>query len=257
MPLYTNARKARSDSYNRAMDTNTALELSRLTSDFYRRTATSFSATRQAPWQGWERVLRHVGPSQGSSLRVFDLACGNMRFERYLRAALETTELEAWAYDNCDALAREEDLPYVHYRNLDVVDALLCGHQLADVIDAPPCDLAVSFGFLHHVALPEHRRAVVDALVTHTMPGGYVVVSFWQFEHDPRIMSKARPLADPGDYLLGWQGRTDVARYCHSFLEDEIDELVLHASQATQEVARFSADGKSGELNRYSVLRVS
>jgi hypothetical protein len=70
-------------------------------------------------------------------------------------------------------------------------------------------------------------------------------------------MSKARPLAGSGDYLLGWQGRTDVARYCHSFLEDEIDELVLHASQATQEVARFSADGKSGELNRYSVLRVS
>jgi hypothetical protein len=68
-------------------------------------------------------------------------------------------------------------------------------------------------------------------------------------------MAKAQPLADKGDYLLGWQGRRDVQRYCHSFCEEEVDSLAGTVAEQAREVDRFSADGKSGDLNRYVVLQ--
>ena len=43
------------------MDQAYARRMSGLTSDFYRRVASSFDATRQSPWQGWDRVLAEAG----------------------------------------------------------------------------------------------------------------------------------------------------------------------------------------------------
>ena len=84
-----------------------------------------------------------------------------------------------------------------------------------------------------------------------------MAVSFWQFLRDPRIRAKVRSFegADEGDYLLGWQERTDVARYCHHFDEAEIDKLVYGVSDLAQEACRYSADGRNGDLNRYVILR--
>ena len=38
-------------------DSDTLRRLNALTTDFYAQKAASFSATRQAPWDGWDRAL--------------------------------------------------------------------------------------------------------------------------------------------------------------------------------------------------------
>ena len=56
------------------------------------------------------------------------------------------------------------------------------------------------------------------------------------------------------DHFLGWQTDPSPLRYCHHFPEAEVDELVASVGTVAREVARYSADGSSGTLNRYLVL---
>lgn len=244
------------------MDTLIAQKMSQLTSDFYAHVSASFSATRQAPWQGWEQLLDVLCLQPEASLSVLDLACGNLRFERFL---LERgVAPRVWACDSCDELvdtgmavlrAQAPEVG-VSYQHLDIAHTLFSGQPLADALDAPLCDLCVSFGFMHHVTLVQQRQQVLHALLDHTVVGGHVVVSFWQFALSERLMAKARPVpgGDAGDYLLGWQDEAGVARYCHSYAESEIDALAASCGPQTRELARFSADGREGRLNRYLVL---
>lgn len=250
------------------MDIATAQRLNDLTQDFYRSVSESFSATRQAPWKGWERVRELAVELLPENPRVLDLACGNLRFESYLAPSLNG--MQTWAVDNNAQLASYGTFgesggqeahgahisqESIHFQQLDMVQTLLDGNDLFAAIQAPACNMAVCFGFMHHVALPQHRAEILRALVDHTRPGGLVVVSLWQFEHDERLHAKATPLQDAGDYLLGWQGRSDVQRYCHSFSSSEVDELVASLGNTALEVERYQADGKTGDLNCYLVLR--
>lgn len=259
------------------MDTATARALIELDTAFYRAHAESFSATRQAPWQGWRQVaglLRPRGTATGA-LSVLDLACGNLRFERFLSAELAGCALAFHAIDNCpelvDAPAAESA---VRLHTVDVLCELLAGKDpLAGI---PRGDVAVCFGFMHHVPGFELRRAVLDALLAHTEPGGVMAISFWQFMHDERLARKARATTEAhaaelpggpgptipgnaaleaGDYLLPWQDSERALRYCHHFDDAEIDRLVATLpAGAAREIARFSADGQSGDLNRYLIL---
>ena len=115
---------------------------------------------------------------------------------------------------------------------------------------------------------------LIDALLQKTASGGVVCASFWQFMGDERFVKKAEAwnskakseLAsagfdasqlEAGDYFLGWQNEPGLWRYCHDFEELEIDALVAAACEGgkAREVARFSADGKSGAMNRYVALQ--
>ena len=239
------------------MDVRTAQWLTDQTSAFYAQVSSSFDATRQAPWRGWEQLLATLGPQDEKQLRLLDIACGNLRFEKYLFEQRDVSD--AWCVDNCDMLAAQEQLsdPRIHYLHLDIAQALLGEGQLDLPHEACDCDLAVCFGFMHHLPLASQRSSLLRALIGATHPGGYVAVSFWQFLRDKRIRAKARSFegADEGDYLLGWQERTDVARYCHHFDDAEIDKLVYGMSNLAQETCRYSADGRNGDLNRYVILR--
>lgn len=252
------------------MDDKTAQILSRLTGEFYQKTAESFSATRSAPWQGWRSVVERVElPSADAPFRVLDLACGNLRFERFLSESLSVSAIDAWTFDACDELVFSGCAPgvTVHHQNLDVTAELFAGSDLSATLGQCRCDLAVCFGFMHHVALPRHREQIMKALVDAARPGGMVALSFWQLSQSERLLAKAQETTEratqelgltglgPGDYLLGWQDRTDVLRYCHDFSEDELDELSATVSSKAQEIARFSADGKEGNLNRYLLLK--
>ena len=91
------------------MDPAGARALIALNNTFYREHAASFSATRQAPWQGWGRVadeLRRIEPTgPAGALAVLDLACGNMRLARFLAEALLGTPLVYHGVDDCAELA--------------------------------------------------------------------------------------------------------------------------------------------------------
>ena len=58
------------------------------------------------------------------------------------------------------------------------------------------------------------------------------------------------------DYLLGWNAQPGVYRYCHHFDDGEVDRLADAVSDKARVVDRFTADGRSGNLNAYIVLRV-
>ncbi|MCL2332847.1 MAG: class I SAM-dependent methyltransferase, partial [Actinomycetia bacterium] len=258
----------------------------------------SFDATRQKPWPGWQRCLaangvgsllsgdaqvggegvarvRERAPSpsdlQGNrdpaplSATVFDLGCGNLRFARFLTSEFPSVAFDFYAVDNCDALLPAE--PAVHFQHLDILAALQQDPGLNPQLMAPPCDLSVAFGLLHHVPLPEHRAAVLSTLVDQTRPGGFVVVSLWQFLRDPIRAQKARvihehalaelglPSLDPGDFLLGWKDLPGVYRYCHSFSDAEVDALAASVAGRATVVDRFRADGRTGDLNTYLILK--
>jgi SAM-dependent methyltransferase len=280
------------------MDNRTADTLRKINNDFYRDNASSFSATRAAPWPGWRRCLEilggnslgiaevlaapvpvpapvppsthaHEGLLERQNLLVLDLACGNLRFEAFLVSALPETIITFYAVDTCDALVPQ--VPGVDYQSLDILAILQDASCLNNRIDAPPCDLSVSFGLMHHIPLQEHRAELLASLIRQTCPGGYVIVSLWQFLNDPVLARKAqttheralKDLAfwglgelDDHDYLLGWQDIPKAYRYCHSFTESEIDSLVESVAHKASLVSRFTSDGKTDNLNTYLILKV-
>ena len=254
-----------------------ALRLCALTGEFYRANAESFSQTRQSPWQGWVRLLEVMDAraAERELLRVLDVACGNLRFERYLADALPCRMLSGYAVDNCDSLVEagerngSDALSQIAFQSLDAIERLSAG-CLREALEAPDasCDLAVSFGFMHHVPLERWRVELLRALVAKVRPGGFVAVSFWRFLNSDKLARKAQettsraraelgiPELPSNDYLLGWQDTQGLYRYCHHFDEPEIERLLAMMADSADLVSRFEADGKTGNLNEYVVLRV-
>lgn len=207
-------------------------------------------------------------------LRVLDLACGNLRFERALAQRYGAKALSLHAVDNCDPLLAEgsEDLP-IAYRHLDIVSSLLEGNGLQALDDWPTFDLVCSFGFMHHVPGFENRLAFLQALAKRSQRGSLVAVSFWRFMANEKLAAKAHEttaqalslLAKEGlsqndleenDFLVGWQDEPDLFRYCHHFDEGELDHLVDALQDSMRLVARFKADGRTENLNHYLVFEV-
>lgn len=254
-----------------------ALRLCALTGEFYRANAESFSQTRQSPWQGWMRLLEVMDAraAERELLRVLDVACGNLRFERYLADALPGRMLSGWAVDNCEPLVEAGErsefgpLSRIAFQNLDVIERL-SGGRLRESLEAPDAsrDLAVSFGFMHHVPLECWRAELLRTLIAKVRPGGFVAVSFWRFLNSDKLAGKAKettsraraelgiPELPPNDYLLGWQDTQGLYRYCHHFDEPEIERLLAMMADSADLVSRFEADGRTGNLNEYVVLRV-
>lgn len=129
-------------------------------------------------------------------------------------------------------------------------------------------DLVACFGLLHHVPTATARALLVRELVLRCAAGGVACVSLWQFALDGRRLERARATTgracadlglspdalDPGDFLLGWEGRPHVWRYCHSFGDDEARELVGGVSDLALARASFRPQAGADRLNRYLVL---
>lgn len=256
--------------------------LMRMNGRFYREQAASFSATRQAPWPGWSRcagMIASVAAERGGRCRLFDLACGNLRFEAYLARALPEVAFEFHAVDACDppacAAGREGARPAVRFRKADVVAAIRGGAapEAEDgLAGCPgPFDVVASFGFLHHVPTHELRARLLGRMVGVLRPKGLAVASFWGFADDERLARKARETTPGGlaawglspddleadDFLLGWQDVPGAFRYCHSFSSAEVGRLaseVCGRCPGVRVASRYRADGRSGALNEYVVF---
>lgn len=235
-------------------------------------------------------LMDSIDLMDSTGLTVLDLACGNLRFEAFLNAELPETRIIYYSVDNCPDLVstrtasgaaspscldpgrfdpRGQPAQTVIHQNLDVLSLLYSGSNLHKSLNAPLCDLSVSFGFLHHVPTIEYRKEILLGLIESTRPGGLVMVSFWQFMNDEKLAKKARathfralseldlPPLDDNDYILGWKDAPGAYRYCHSFSETEIDHLVALLADKATVLSRFKADGRTDDLNTYLVMQAT
>lgn len=254
------------------------------TSDFYQCESASFSATRQGSWEGWRKLLEHLDPN-AQAISVLDLGCGNLRFERFLQESLPHTKITAYAFDNCEDLTRSH-VPQnvdIRFNNLDVMAALENKTLGRDLGSVPPCDLVVAFGLAHHIPFHAWRTGLLATMLQKTSPKGMAAMSFWQFLKSKRIAAQAKKITEQGaealgieldtargEYLLGWQGKPGVYRYCHNFTDTEVANIADQAAQSAHahlgkgqagnsaeafSALCYSADGSEGNLNRYVVLK--
>lgn len=279
------------------MDAKTAHTLAALDRRFYERNAESFSATRRSAWPGWRCIAGQMEGRWGSGdprltgaapLRVLDVACGNLRFERFLREAFSQADIRAVGIDACASLVPNDgDAAFIE---ADIISSLLAGESVVDdarlAFAAAPAgcaqaapsearaafDMVACFGFFHHVPTGGLRGRLLAWLLSHTAPDGLCAVSLWRFMDDPSLAEKARAShrrafvelalqgigVDPsqfgeGDSLLGWQGRPGAYRYAHSFSDAEVASLAEQVEGAGRSAARFRTDGRSGTLNEYLI----
>ncbi len=266
------------------MDDATIAQLNALNRDFYRATGDNFDRTRGKPWPGWMRLLPYlrrimsVSPCAPATLSVLDVGCGNGRFGVFL----------------ADALTPRPPLPQgegksitIRYHGLDSDPALLAKAQerLAsvgatdasprsirvdvrleqrDVVENPPdagaYDLVALFGVLHHVPGRATRLALLRALAERVAPGGLLAFSCWRFYEYGRFRARIIPWPDDlaahveaGDYLLDWRRGARALRYCHYV--DDAEHAALIAATGLAGVESYRADGRTGDLNRYSLLQ--
>ena len=244
------------------MDEETIWRIRELNIAFYHDNHASFSSSRRSAWEGWKRVGALLAGE--GAMRILDVACGNMRFERFMGERYPELPFRFDCIDSCPELA--EPVAAASFQSVDVIEALLRGE---DPIKTDVCyEGAVCFGFMHHVPSAELRVKLACAIVDSLMPGGLVAFSFWRFHHDAGLKAKAAKSTrtgceatglslESGDYLLGWNNEPGVYRYCHSFEDVEIDSIVEAIGTVARPVERFYADGRTGALNAYVVLRRS
>ena len=276
------------------MDIKTIHYLHELNNRFYQEQGASFARTRGAPWHGWKRCLEVLqqegltsppptlpaeeGVQNPSTLSVLDIASGNGRFADFLQEALPNTEINYFALDNSCEMAAGST-----FQNLDVLELLIKSTKIngskSDILSLfPPAELCVSFGFMHHIPGQKLRKSLLDFMLELTKTNGFIAISFWQFLKSSDLAHKAKTThqqaleklgdtppyggaeqlqaaLDAGDYFLGWQDKEHTYRYCHSFSESEIDELIASTTDRAKLISRFSADGRTQNLNTYLILQ--
>lgn len=241
------------------MDVKTAKRLQRMTRDFYASNHESFSNSRNASWAGWNRACAAI-PAGSGRLRALDVACGNMRFLRHLENAFPGKRIEYTGIDSCPELVCAQDMP--RFKECDIIEML----RAEEPIVHEEYDIVVSFGFFHHVPGSANRARLLQNMADALADGGVAIASFWKFAQDAKLRSKAERVTrdalskhaldlESGDYLLGWDGRTDALRYCHSFVEEEIDSMFKSLSTSVAIIDSYEADGRTGKMNAYRVFR--
>jgi tRNA (uracil-5-)-methyltransferase TRM9 len=243
------------------MNEDTARALAAVNADFYRDHAAEFSATRTAPWPGWDRLLPALRAVPGAGpVRVLDVGCGNGRFARYLAEALAPRAVVLWGVDASEPLlgvARRLGLPGARWQTGDIAAA-------PEALPSGPFDLVALFAVIHGVPSRERRRGVLHACAARVAPGGRLVFTTWRRGARERAVdwntysSRAGMPIDcsqlePGDHLIPWGDGDQVVRYFHAFDDSELASCLAGLPLVLEQ--RYRADGRTGDQNEYFVFR--
>lgn len=241
------------------------------TNDFYEQVGESFSATRENPWDGWTKLfeLPQFKMLKEKEFEIADFACGNMRFEQFLED-IGCFVVMGNCIDNCSKLIPDNPPFPIMFFDYDLQlepDDPKGWQTLPPIYEIMECDLSVCFGYYHHIPTFERRVDILEKQLESLKSGGIVAISFWNFLNDKKIATKAKEITqiatselnihfdNDNDYFLGWQDEKGVYRYCHNFEEDEIKKLCDEVSDQAKVISQFYADGKTGNLNNYVVLK--
>jgi tRNA (uracil-5-)-methyltransferase TRM9 len=230
------------------MNDATVKRLNQINQEFYRITAESFDESRGQPWPGWDVLLPYLKPP----LTLLDVGCGNGRFGLFLADKLDPA-LTYHGVDNNPTLLERAHAALSH------LDARL---ENRDIVANPPNEgtyrLVALFGALHHVPGREQRRAFIQLLAQRVASGGYLVFAAWCFFEYERFRERIVPWPDDieverHDYLLDWRRGERAVRYCHYV--DEAEHADLITATGLTEIVTYRADGRTNDINRYSLLR--
>ena len=234
------------------MNHETRHYLNQINRDFYATTAVEFDATRGRAWVGWIRLLQHIDLPIESLL---DIGCGNGRFADYLAQQQRQPFVYIGIDNNCQLLALARQKLAQHPQ---LITRLIERDLVLEGLPEAQVQLTVMFGILHHVPGFKDRRALLSQAADCLMPGGYLVFAAWRFYEQERFRQRIVPWpadieVEKNDFLLDWRRGQTALRYCH-YVDDE-EHAALIAASGLSLIADFRADGATGELNRYEVLR--
>lgn len=252
-----------------AMNTNLVKKLNQVNQDFYQKTASSFSSTRQQPWHGWEQMLESfLLELKQKKLRVLDLGCGNGRFAEFLKKTEltfeylgvdQSTELLHLAKEQLTSILPEGSFTL---QKLDIVDQLIEQKPLFNE-SIGQFDLIVVFGVMHHIPSKQLRQELLQQLQSLLNHNGVLVVSFWQFDRNLQLFARrVDPIGilgaeaselESGDFFLTWEREVRTTRYCH--LTNFEEQQALINTLSAKVINTFEADGKSGHDNQYWVIQ--
>ena len=238
------------------MDETTRARLNAINRRFYAITAQDFDASRWGAWAGWEQLLPHIRNERGTlPRRVLDVGCGNGRFGLFLAAHANNTLVYHGIDNNTALLARARDA-------LATRADITATFDVRDVVMGPPdsgmYDLVALFGVIHHIPGTAQREAFMRTLAQRVAPGGFLVFTAWRFYEYERFRARLVPwpediTVERHDYLLDWQRGETALRYCH-YVDDAEHTRLIEATEL-ESVADYRADGRTGDMNRYSALK--
>jgi tRNA (uracil-5-)-methyltransferase TRM9 len=265
----------------------TIKQLNQLNKSFYQIVADDFSDSRQYSWQGWQKIPKFLekNKKKAKKIKVLDIACGNARFAQFLQK--EKNNFDYFALDNSQKLlniAQEtlnKEKTSSKLFNFDLIDNYLNNKKIIWPINEK-FDLIVTFGLTHHLPSHELRLEFFQSLKNLLANDGLLIISNWQFANDQRfqknilnwqkikknqkinIFQKIRlktilKKLEKNDYLLDWRKNKEESllkaaiRYCHYLDEEESTKLFQKSDYSI--IENFLADGKSGQLNQYFVLK--
>lgn len=223
-------------------------QLIQLNNDFYRQIAPFFSATRQTPWAHWVDLPL---PKNGDT--VLDVACGNLRFKKFLDERIN--HFEYLGVDACTELLHLSHQEQPCFQQLDILANFLTGDDWTKQLPRAQYNYIFCSAFFHHVPGADWREQLLRQLFDLLAPGGLLVFTLWQFMVDPNLAKHIVKNLGDNDYLLDWKSGVTATRYCHHFSDEEVTILIDQLKQWGGEVVMdFVADGSTHRMNRYLVV---
>lgn len=227
------------------MDESTIRKLNEINRRFYETTAEAFDATRQQPWEGWERLTDYCK----RGMKVLDVGCGNGRFGAFLAGRLGKNGFSYTGIDSSAALLERAKV------TLEGVDTRF---ELRDIVEQGlgegQYDFVGLFGVLHHVPGEARRVALLRQLSERVAAGGVLVFTEWRFMEVANLRERvaawdAGMQVEGGDYLLDWRRGERALRYCHAV--DDAEHTRLTEATGLKLVSEYRADA----ANLYTVLQ--
>lgn len=242
------------------MNFRTFSEIIQLNKDFYKAVDEHFSQTRQFPWSGWEDSLTYIKEIQAinkEKIKILDLGCGNGRFLKFL-IDNNFKDFEYLGLDTNKYLLKEANAHYdvkgVAFKNVDVINDIA---KLTEKFN-----LIVAFGITHHIPSSEFRQKWFLDVSDKLNSNGIFIFTTWNYNRDKRFSQvvKNPPIdridiseLEEGDYFIGWDNNSKDLRYVHIYSDKEISKIIDSLNMNL--ISKYSADGKTGNLNDYFLLK--
>lgn len=216
------------------------IEINNLNTEFYQRHNESFDKSRFMEWEGFLDALKYLSKNS----KILDLGCGNGRFLEFLTR--NNAEFNSYlGVDNSKEFIEKNKLKFINY-NFEQKDIVI-----EDFTEFGKYDLITIFGVTHHIPYEEYRKEWFKKISNHISKGGYLIVSFWNFDpqkSDKKFSPKTyKP--EKNDYFLGWKNNFENHRFCHLFSEKELSEIVSNLEEC-ELVEKFVKD-----QNTYLILK--